>query len=147
MADQQQQHAPGGHYSGANPVPTVRKFLENLDQDKKERDRQVEEREKQLREDPNASSGQSQVAAHKPHPRGIKGTQKEVTDPTTGRKVVIEDIKKDVMHEVDNPKVRPFFSVTLMRPVLTVSSSPCRIKLWIRTRYSLLHIPLSQPQC
>lgn len=105
MADQQQQHAPGGHYSGANPVPTVRKFLENLDQDKKERDRQVEEREKQLREDPNASSGQSQVAAHKPHPRGVKGTQKEVTDPTTGRKVVIEDIKKDVMHEADNPKL------------------------------------------
>lgn len=38
MAEQQQQHMPDGHYSGANPVPTVKKFTENLDKDKRERD-------------------------------------------------------------------------------------------------------------
>ena len=38
MAEQQQQYMPGGHYTGANPVPTVKKFIENLDKDKRERD-------------------------------------------------------------------------------------------------------------
>ena len=36
MAEQQQQHMPGGHYSGVNPIPTVKKFIENLDKDKRE---------------------------------------------------------------------------------------------------------------
>lgn len=95
MAEQQQQHAPGGHYSGANPVPTVKKFLESLDKEKQERDRAIEQQ-----------GQQPQTATpHKQHPRGIKGTQKEVTDPTTGRQVVIEDVNRDVMKEVDNPKV------------------------------------------
>lgn len=92
---EQQQHAPGGHYSGANPVPTVKKFLESLDKDKQERDRAIEQQDQQPQT----------LTAHKQHPRGIKGTQKEVTDPTTGRQVVIEDVNRDVMKEVDNPKV------------------------------------------
>ncbi|GME65207.1 C2 domain containing protein [Neofusicoccum parvum] len=105
MADQQQ-HMPGGHYSGANPVPTVRKFIENLDKDKKERDKQLEEQAKNHQQQPGDGSG-SGVTAHKQHPLGIKGTQKEVTDPTTGRQVVIEDVKKEVIDSVDNPKARP----------------------------------------
>lgn len=96
MADQQQ-HMPGGHYSGANPVPTVRKFMENLDKDKKERDKQIEEHK-------NANGQSSGVTAHKQNPMGIKGTQKEVTDPVTGRQVVIEDVKKEVIDSADNPQ-------------------------------------------
>lgn len=103
MADQQQQKAPGGHYSGANPVPTVRKFLENLDKDKAARDRKLDEE----------AAGQQKQAApggqpvpHRPQKAGISGTQKTVTDPTTGKEVVIEDVSKSMMDQVENPHVR-----------------------------------------
>ncbi|KAF2017132.1 hypothetical protein BU24DRAFT_144104 [Aaosphaeria arxii CBS 175.79] len=99
MAEQQQQHAPGGHYSGANPVPTVKKFIQNLDKDKAERDRKIDE------QGMSAAGGgaTSKVAPHKPTKHGVKGTQKTVTDPTTGKQVVIEDVSKDMVHQVENP--------------------------------------------
>jgi hypothetical protein len=37
---------PGGHYSGANPIPNIQRFIQSLDADKKERDRQIEEKMK-----------------------------------------------------------------------------------------------------
>ena len=37
---------------------------------------------------------------------GIKGTQKKVTDPTTGRQVVIEDVNEETMENVKNPMVQ-----------------------------------------
>ena len=39
----EQQHAPGGHYSGQNKIPTVNQLLERLDGNKKERDREIDE--------------------------------------------------------------------------------------------------------
>jgi Ca2+-dependent lipid-binding protein len=42
---------------------------------------------------------------HKEQQLGIKGTQKRVTDPTTGREVVIEDASKDMMKQVENPQL------------------------------------------
>lgn len=103
MAEQQQQHAPGGHYSGHNPVPTVRKFIENLDRDKAERDRKLDDEyaAKQRKTTPTEDA-----VAHKPQKAGISGTQKTVTDPTTGREVVIEDVSKTMMNQVENPTVR-----------------------------------------
>ena len=101
MADQQQQqqqHAPGGHYSGRNPVPTVKKFIENLDKDKAERDRKLDEK--------NASTGKhGDAVPHKAQKMGVSGTEKTVTDPTTGREVVIEDVSKAMMSQVENPQV------------------------------------------
>ncbi|KAF2464976.1 uncharacterized protein BDR25DRAFT_296206 [Lindgomyces ingoldianus] len=99
MAEQQQQHMPGGHYSGANPVPTVRKFIQNLDKDKKERDRKLDE------EMSAKQTSSSDVVPHKPQKTGIKSTQKKVTDPTTGREVVIEDADKSMMNQVENPQL------------------------------------------
>lgn len=100
MAEQQVQHAPGGHYSGHNPVPTVKKFIENLDKDKAERDRKLDEE--------TATKSQqtgSHVKPHKAQKMGVKGTAKTVTDPTTGREVVIEDVSKAMMNQVENPHI------------------------------------------
>ncbi|KAF2804117.1 uncharacterized protein BDZ99DRAFT_426375 [Mytilinidion resinicola] len=100
MADQQQ-HRPGGHYSGANPVPTVKKFMENLDKDKRDRDRQLDEEAVQRKK---AAVG-GDAKPHKETNAGIKGTQKTVTDPTTGNQVVIEDVNKSMMGQVENPQL------------------------------------------
>ncbi|KAF1978080.1 hypothetical protein BU23DRAFT_250740 [Bimuria novae-zelandiae CBS 107.79] len=102
MAEQQQQHAPGGHYSGANPVPTVKKFIENLDKDKAERDRKIEEQERERKKQAAATG---EAVPHKPQKAGIEGTQKVVTDPTTGKEVTIEDVNPKMMDQVENPQL------------------------------------------
>lgn len=101
MADQTQ-HKPGGHYSGKNPVPTVKKFIENLDRDKAERDRKIDD-ENRTRQKEQLST--TDAVPHKPQKKGIEGTQKTVTDPTTGKEVVIEDVSKSMMDQVENPQV------------------------------------------
>jgi hypothetical protein len=45
----------------------------------------------------------SEAKPHKEQQLGIKGTQKRVTDPITGREVVTEDVSKDMMKQVENP--------------------------------------------
>jgi hypothetical protein len=95
MEQQQQQHAPGGHYSGHNPIPTVKQFVENLDKDKAARDRKLDEQAKQ--------QNLQQSQPHKQQERQVKGTEKTVTDPTTGREVTIADVSKDMIDEVENP--------------------------------------------
>src|ERR1700761_5057702 len=106
----QQQKAPGGHYSGANPVPTINKFLENLDRDKKERDREIDE-QKKLASQPQEDAGDA--VPHKTAPKAKSG-QKSVTDPVTGNVVVIEDAHKDMLKHVENPMVG-----FLLRSVIT----------------------------
>lgn len=101
MADQQQ-HRPGGHYSGANPIPNVKKFMENLDKDKRDRDRQLDDEAAQRKK---AQKAGGDVKPHKETSAGIKGTQKTVTDPTTGNQVVIEDVDKSMMAQVENPQL------------------------------------------
>lgn len=105
---QQQQHAPGGHYSGHNPIPTVKQFVENLDKDKRSRDQRIEEQaaRKQELAHEQATSGTVAEAEDEQQPdRKLKGTEKRVTDPTTGREVVISDVNKDMMKEVENPHI------------------------------------------
>lgn len=94
MASQQTQHAPGGHYSGHNPIPTVKQFVENLDKDKKNRDKQIDESKNQ---------SQSSPKPHKAAQRQVKGTEQTVTDPVTGNEVVISDVDKEMMKEVEDP--------------------------------------------
>lgn len=93
---QQQQHAPGGHYSGHNPIPTVRQFIDNLDKDKKERDAKIDQAQ-------GANLTNNNAKAHQPREKTITGTEKTVTDPTTGREVTIADVNKDMVDEVENP--------------------------------------------
>jgi len=110
----QQQHAPGGHYSGHNPIPTVKQFIENLDKDKAERDRQIDQQAKEGKapgqkglatstgRDVTASSG---AEPHKMQKRSVEGTEQTVTDPVTGNQVTISDVDKSMMSEVENPHV------------------------------------------
>jgi hypothetical protein len=92
---------PGGHYSGANPIPNIQKFVQSLDADKRERDARIDEQMK-------AKRTQDGVADHQASPTtGKSGTRKKVTDPTTGRDVEIEDVNKDFLKAVDSPIVGP----------------------------------------
>ncbi|KAI9707841.1 MAG: hypothetical protein M1820_004446 [Bogoriella megaspora] len=101
MSDSQEQHAPGGHYSAANPIPTINKFIENLDREKKERDKAIDaEKKEQKRRQKYGESGDATPHQETPH---VKANQKEVTDPVTGNKVVIEDVNKDMLKNVENP--------------------------------------------
>ncbi len=89
-----QQKAPGGHWSGHNKIPTVGEFVQRLDRDKKERDKQIDDQQK---------LGGSDVKAHKNQTREAGPGQKTVTDPTTGKQVVIEDVGEDYMEKAKNP--------------------------------------------
>lgn len=105
-----QQKAPGGHYSGHNPIPTVRQFVENLDKDKKNRDAAIDAGggPSTKGKTPAAATAPAQegVEDHKIQKRTVEGTEKTVTDPTTGREVVISDVGPDMVNEVENPHVR-----------------------------------------
>lgn len=119
MAEQQQQqHAPGGHYSGANPVPTVKKFIENLDKDKADRDRKLDEQDKERRKQ--VATGEA--TPHQAQKAGIEGTQKVVTDPTTGREVTIEDVNKSMMDQVENPTLS-VPNANLQKPTVCICST------------------------
>lgn len=101
MAEQQQQTAPGGHYSGHNKIPTVNQFIERLDKDKKDRDRKIEEERKARAAAPQGGGDA------KPHQEQIrpKENQQRVTDPTTGKEIIIEDVNKDMVEASKNPVV------------------------------------------
>jgi hypothetical protein len=116
MADQQV-HKPGGHYSGANPVPTISKFIESLDRDKKNRDAQIDSQGA-----PTNETGGDAVP-HTASPKPKSSTQKTVTDPVTGNNVVIEDASKDMFKHVNNPMVfirqcRPYLLTRLTQAAL-----------------------------
>lgn len=128
----QQQHAPGGHYSGHNPIPTVKQFIENLDKDKVERDRQIDQQSAAQKPEQKpagltTSTGRDVPTAggaqpHKTQKRAVEGTEKTVTDPTTGNQVTISDVDKSVMDEVENPHV-VIPNANLQKD--TVSNSKC----------------------
>lgn len=105
----QQQTAPGGHYSGHNPIPTVKQFIENLDKDKKNRDAQLDEQaaaSKQAQKS-GQKTGQNAVDGgaqpHRNQKKSVEGTETTVTDPTTGNQVTIADVDKTMMSEVEDP--------------------------------------------
>jgi hypothetical protein len=90
---------PGEHYSGRNPVPNIQRFIESLDADKKNRDAQVEAEMK-------ANRSNGEVKDHvESQPKGVKGTRKTVTDPTTGNQVQIENVNAEFMKAVEQPVV------------------------------------------
>jgi hypothetical protein len=115
-----QKRGPGSHYSGANPIPNIQRFVESLDADKKERDARIEEN---LR----AKRAENGVIDHKPSQATKSGTRKVVTDPTTGRNVEIEDVNKDFMKAADNPIVnsRLYSSYTHLLTQFTDICSQC----------------------
>nr|OQO15690.1 hypothetical protein B0A51_16999 [Rachicladosporium sp. CCFEE 5018] len=97
MADvpESQKVGPGAHYSGKNKIPTVGQFIERLDRDKKARDAQVDQQAK--------LGGGSDVQTHKNAPPTAKENQQTVTDPTTGKQVVIENVNETMIDRAKNP--------------------------------------------
>jgi hypothetical protein len=97
----QQQQSSGKPWSGTNPIPNIQKFVDSLDKDKRERDRQIDEQ--------NKSHEQQHKSGVKPHENAPQRSGgKTVTDPTTGNQVVIEDVGKDFMKTVRDPQVPGF---------------------------------------
>ncbi|KAE9985502.1 hypothetical protein BLS_007561 [Venturia inaequalis] len=95
---------PGAHYSGTNKIPTIHKFLENLDRDKKHRDAEIDEQKSIAEQEKNTTTTATSFGVT-PHKNALpqKKGQKTVTDPVTGKDVVIEDAHKDNLDLVDNP--------------------------------------------
>lgn len=92
-----QQHKSGKPWSGQNKIPNIQEFVSGLDKDKAQRDKEIDSQV-------TSSNQQDKVIAHKNEKREEKGTT--VTDPVTGRQVVIADVGKKYMKNVDNPQVR-----------------------------------------
>lgn len=104
-----QQHRVGEHWSGANPVPTVQHFIEHLDKEKKERDRRIDEerREKEAKAEAkaNGQGGEdSDVLTHKAR-EVSQYKMRNVTDPTTGKVIGVEDQDESSMEAVKDPKL------------------------------------------
>ncbi|KAK4638051.1 uncharacterized protein CLAFUR5_00630 [Fulvia fulva] len=120
MADGQQmqeQHAPGGFYSGKNKIPTVGQFIDRLDRDKKDRDAQIEQQRKQ-----GAVNG-TEAVSHQNQQRSDPSKQKTVTDPTTGKQVVIEDVNDDYVKRAKDPMLSvPNANLGKDTPVQTTAS-------------------------
>lgn len=109
-------HRVGEHWSGANPIPTVQKFIERLDVEKKERDHRIDEENKARKQRaalkqkeqykpgrPNDEQ-QTDVMAHEAR-EVAQANVRMVTDPTTGKEIGVEDQGPDSMEAVKNPKV------------------------------------------
>lgn len=94
------QHAPGGHYSGKNKIPTVNEFVKRLDKDKAERDAQIDAQRKNAQV---ANAGNNEIQPHQNEVKTKSENQKTVTDPTTGKQIVIEDVNKEMIERAKNP--------------------------------------------
>jgi hypothetical protein len=115
-----QQHRVGEHWSGTNPVPTIGKFIERLQADQKEREahEQLMASRRQERQDAQLKQNKPDQDTYPHRPRKVgEGRTREVTDPTTGRQIEVEDLDENAMDPVKDPKV--FVPYTRNRATLT----------------------------
>jgi hypothetical protein len=102
MANPQKPVGAGGYYSGTNPIPTIQQFIENLDSSKNLRDQEIDE----VQKGPPAQQQQKTTTNGSNTPQLIaKKHQKIVTDPVSGKEVVIEHAKRGVVDDVRDPKL------------------------------------------
>ncbi|KAJ5595279.1 uncharacterized protein N7459_001487 [Penicillium hispanicum] len=110
-----QRHRVGEHWSGANPVPTVQKFIEHLDHEKKDRDRRIDQEKKRTDEinqqkklDRTKGEGQEgkngDVMTHQAR-EVSQAKMRTVTDPTTGKEIGVEDQDETSMEAVKDPRL------------------------------------------
>lgn len=110
---QAQNHRVGQNWSGGNPIPTVQKFMEHLDRDKKERDQRIDEdnRAKKQHAKQSGTGGvqdggkNGEAVAHQAREIS-QANVRTVTDPTTGRDIGVEDQDEKSMDAIRDPKVR-----------------------------------------
>ena len=119
-----QQQKSGKPWSGANPIPNIHDFVSNLDKGKKDRDKEIDDAAARKAPD-------SGIVAHKNEAPSQK--LKTVTDPTTGKEVQIEDVGKDFMKAVDDPKVGKESTRRLIHLILRqINSCPFRMRISAR---------------
>ncbi|RFU28003.1 hypothetical protein B7463_g8327, partial [Scytalidium lignicola] len=105
--------APGGHYSGTNPVPNVQQFIQNLDKEKKERDARHNRIDAMNKTKKQEEVKDHQALAH------AKRSRKSVTDPTTGREVEIEDVDPAAVRALEDQLNVPNANLNKPTPVKT----------------------------
>lgn len=103
----------GQNWSGGNPIPTVQKFMQNLDQDKQERDQRIDEENRAKQQHANKygtgarqDGGKSGDAVAHQAREVSEANVRTVTDPTTGRDIGVEDQNEKSMDAIRDPKVR-----------------------------------------
>ncbi|KAI0009270.1 hypothetical protein F4779DRAFT_582754 [Xylariaceae sp. FL0662B] len=96
MSAEQNQHVPGGHYSGLNRIPNIKQFAAALDRDKKERDAKIDAELKKNRKN-------QDVQEHRNEERTSKGRGKAVTDPVTGKEVTIDNVSSEFAKSAKEP--------------------------------------------
>ena len=95
------QQGPASHWSAANPIPTIHKFVETLDKDKRDRDQRIDEEIKRRQQE---AQDRGESFDHEAARLEKKGTRR-VTDPVTGKEIEIEDVQKHYLKEAQDPKV------------------------------------------
>ena len=105
-----QQKAPestAGYWSGKNKIPTVGQFIQRLDKDKQQRDQEIDQRSKEERSHHGhrkpGGSGGDDVQAQQDESMEPSDSQKKVTDPTTGRQVLVEDVNDSFVARAKDP--------------------------------------------
>lgn len=104
-----QQTAPGGHYSGSNKIPTIKEFMDKLDPGKSDRDRAADEKRAAAaaavakKSPKHATSGDA--TPHVQEPQTPSKAQPTVTDPTTGKQIVVENVGPEMMERAKNPQL------------------------------------------
>jgi len=94
-----QQQKSGKPWSGQNKIPSINQFIQNLDKDKADRDKQIDSGGQQKQ----VNIKNQDALPHKNQER-MKDL-KEVSDPVTGGQVMIADVGKEYMENADNPMV------------------------------------------
>jgi hypothetical protein len=134
MANANQPVVAGGYYSGANPIPTVQEFIEKLDITKNERDKKIDAAEKKpkgedVKKVQEHEQRQQQTTNRSSTPQLVAGRhQKIVTDPVTGKQVVIEHAKKEGVRDVRNPKVNIAHGIVVSAKMHLALRSECEFR-------------------
>lgn len=113
MSNIQERVIPSGqHYSGTNRIPNIKQFMDSLDNEKKQRDAEIDAQlqKKQARQAQTQAQGQGQ---NQSSPGGettdhtaddVSGKRRRVvTDPVTGREVEIDDMDGKLLKAVRDP--------------------------------------------
>jgi len=117
----------GKPWSGNNKIPTIHEFVERLDKDKAQRDKNIDSNGQQ-----HANGQQQDAVPHKNQER--TADTKEVSDPVTGRQVKISNVGKEYMTNADNPMVsRVSLRESKWRSKAdNASSSQSPTRIWVR---------------
>lgn len=112
-----EQHRVGEHWGSGNPIPRIQKFMSNLDVEKRERNKKIDEEIKERKkkglpgkeEDVTREQRgpqEDETFAHRQREVSKRKTR-VVTDPTTGKEIEVEDQDEESMDAVKDNTVFP----------------------------------------